>query len=185
MTGFFHKAILMSGSFLSYSGLTLQTQNWALRLAKKLGYQGSEEDRHVLEYLQSSDPSRLVEEQKTIIEADDKVDFVFLPLQEPYINDSTFISSDPIGMMSKCWSKDIDIIVGVTSDEGLNRLQGIESNPELITSLKLETLIPYELDLNHEQLMQSADRVRKTYYPSSNPNEDKIGYCKVNEIHGE
>lgn len=177
----FHKAILLSGSVLSEGLFTLQPKNVGLSLARKLGYTGSDDDKDVHEFLVHADPIQMVEQQGSILEESDGLKMAFVPHIEPYVTETTFISKMPIELTKNAWGNDIDIMIGGTSHEGFNNLKFIDLDPTIMTELKLENMIPKELNLdpNDHRLVEFAEKIKETYFPFSEPKEDKIGYCKV------
>lgn len=173
----------MSGSLLNSVCIPPKPQNWPLRLAIKLGYTGSDTDKDVLDFLQAADPVRMVEEQKNIIlpEERNNIAFAFGPHIEPYITKDTFISKKPIESCRTAWGNDIDILIGGTSDEGMAYLTLMARDPTFLASVKLEDAIPKELNLSADdpKRVEFVDRIRKFYYGSNEPTEDKLSFCKV------
>lgn len=111
--GFFHRAILMSGCVLNVWSLTPH-KDWACRLAKKLGYQGTEDEVSVLRFLQQANPEQIVEHQKTVLTPEESatIGFAFAPHVEPYKTDDILITEKPINLLRRAWSNDIDMMVG-------------------------------------------------------------------------
>lgn len=63
----FQRAIPMSGVAFN-SGWTLQPRrNWAFRLADALGYNGSQKEAEVLEFLESADAIKIVEVSQQVL----------------------------------------------------------------------------------------------------------------------
>lgn len=176
--GLFNRAIILSSSvFASYGS---QSINWPLRLAKRLGYNGSDEDRHVLEFLQSADPVRMTEEQSETILPEERghILIAFMPHVEPYFTDNTIISANYMELSRKAWGNDIDILLGHTADEGLFFLDAI--NPFVLSQLNLDSMIPRELNLaNVEKRKEFVRRIREMYYGTVEPTEDKTIFCQV------
>ncbi|CRK98595.1 CLUMA_CG011937, isoform A [Clunio marinus] len=185
--GLFNRAIIMSDFILKDSYLTQREQNWALRLAMKLGYSGNDEDKDVLEFLQNADPIRMVEEQNNLIlpEESKRTQFAFKPNLETYFNE--LASKSPIEMTREAWGNDIDMIFGCVSDEGLNQLTYINRNPQMITKLDLKDKIPTDLNLNlddDQSRSKFAEQLQTFYFPNINPNdveseETKNGFCRL------
>lgn len=181
LEGLFKRAIILSGSAFG-SPLMCTFQNFALRLAKKLGYIGTDEDRDVLEFLQSADPSRMAEEQSKIILPEERqyILFPYQPIVEPYITDDTFISNNSVESSRIAWGNDIDILVGGTSHEGHAFLTLIARDPTVLSQLDLDTAIPFELNLNDKAKREEfVGRIRELYYGLNDPTEDAIGMCEV------
>lgn len=158
-------------------------RNWAYRLAIKLGYVGSEIEGDILKFLETADPVRIVKVQETLRQPEDKgkVELIFAPHIEHYRTEETFISELPIDLVRKAWSNDIDVFIGATSDEGLMYLEYIRKTPSILKSLHLEKLIPSELCLDDDdpRRYKFAEKLRKTYYPLTDPTEDQEGFFKV------
>lgn len=172
----------MAGCVLNSWSLTPH-RDWAYRLAIKLGYEGSKNEREILNFLENADPIRIVEVQDNLKYPEDKgkVELIFAPHIEHYTTDETFISEYPIDLVRKAWSNDIDIFIGGTSNEGLMYLEYIKKSPQLLKSLKLEKQIPSELNLNDDDPTRHkfAERLKELYYPLTDPTEDQEGFFKV------
>lgn len=179
--GLFQKAIIMSGCILNKFSLTPQ-RDWPYRLAKKLKYGGSENEKEILEFLQAVNPAKIVKVQDTIVKPEDKTSYAFAPHIEHYTTDETFNSEYPIDLIRKAWSNDIDIMIGAASDEGLMYLEYIKNSPALLQFFQLGSMIPTELNLNDDdpRRAQFVEKLRKTYYPCrTDPTRDDMGFCKV------
>ncbi|KAJ6644259.1 Esterase B1 [Pseudolycoriella hygida] len=181
--GLFQKAIIMSGCVLNKFAFTPQ-RDWANRLARKLGYTGDNEGGSVLAFLNQADPVKIVEFQDSLLlpEERGKISLPFAPHIEPYINSETFNSELPIDLVRKAWSNDIDILLGVTSDEGLMFLEYYKETPSLLKMVKLENLVPTELSVPDDSpiRMSLAEKLKKIYYPSNtNPTEDAMAYGQL------
>lgn len=181
--GLFNRAIIMSGCVMNSWSLTPH-KDWANRLARKLGYEGSEDESEILEFLQIADPAMIVEHQKSVLNRDEmgKVAFPFGPHVEHYETENTLITSQPIDAIRTAWSNDIDILIGGTSDEGLMYLDDLRLNPAVMARFKLENIMPLEVGLppDHPAAVEFAEGLKKIYYPNSNdPTKDEMTYCKV------
>lgn len=182
--GLFHKAIIMSGCVLNKFCLTPQ-RDWANRLARKLGYDGDEDERNILAFLLQADPVKMVYAQDTIVRPEErqKITQAFAPHIEPYVNDDTFNAELPIDLVRKAWSNDIDVMLGVTSDEGLLFLEYLNQTPTLLKSLKLEMMVPGELDVAVDDPIRKtlAEKLKNIYYPlDTDPTEDFMAFGVVN-----
>lgn len=179
--GLFHKAIIMSGCVLNNWSLTPH-KNWAYRLAKKIGYSGSENEGEILKFLQQADPTEIVEFQKTLIERDERVGFSFAPTVEQYTTEETFIAKPPLELLKSAWSNDIDILIGGTSDEGLMYLENLRETPALLEHFKLENAVPVEINSRPDspKVIEFVESLKKYYYPTSkDPTKDELAFCKV------
>lgn len=188
----FNRAIIMSGCVLNHWCLAARS-DWAFRLASKLGYDGdSADEQAILLFLQSLDGKRIVEgqlQQLTKPEEMRRTPCPFAPCIEPYKCDSTFNESQPIDLLAKAWSNDIDVMVGGTSFEGLMHLPYVRQKPELLTSFKLENVIPCEIGLaaDNPHASEFVQGLREFYYSSAllsssswyGLSQDEMAYCKV------
>ena len=173
----------MSGCVMNSWCLTPQ-RDWANRLAQKLGYVGSENEKEILEFLQKADPTKIVEHQKSLLNGDEigKIAFAFAPQIETFITDSSFVPRKPIEMLRNAWSNDIDVLVGGTCDEGLMYLDMLKKNPLILSHFKLESIVPTEVGLSADnpKVIEFVENMRKIYYPTnSDPTKDELAYCKV------
>lgn len=166
--GLFQKAIIMSGSSVAPDGL-VSNKNFPFRLAKKLGYEGNNIEREILNFLEQADPISMAEEQHKLFEEDEKPfkSFAFGPCVEPYKTDSSFMLKPPIDLLRTTWSNDIDIMIGGTADEGLGFLLFKED-------FDLEAALPVEIRLaaNSQKLKKFAKRLKEVYFTNGVENDD-------------
>lgn len=125
--GLFNRAILMSGCNMNHWATT-PFRDWPNRLARKLGYEGSEDEKEVLAFLRTADPAEIVKFQKSVVQPVDRTAFAFAPQIEPYETDGILISKPPKEWLRTAWSNDIDVLIGGTSDEGLMYLVNFPRN---------------------------------------------------------
>ncbi|KAJ6642145.1 Esterase B1 [Pseudolycoriella hygida] len=179
--GLFNRAILLSGSVFHPPPPMLEAKDFPYRLAKKLGFTGREEDRDVIEFLQSADPIRLAEEQNKIILPEESayIFSAFIPHVEPFKTDRTFISTNPAESSRSAWGNDIDILVELTADEGYAYLTAINRDPTTLSKLDLDTAIPFQLNVtDKEKRLEIVRRMREVYYGESDPCENKNAFCE-------
>lgn len=181
--GLFTKAIIMGGGLLHKFSL-IPHRNWAEKLARKLGYDGGEEEADILDFLRQADPDKIVAVQETIVPREDrgKVSMPFGPHVEHYISDGNMISGNPIDLIKGAWSRDIDIFVGGASDEGLMFKEYVQAMPELLKMLKLEDMVPFDVTVAETDPIRGrfAEKLRKIYYPlGTNPIEDETAFYQV------
>lgn len=175
--GLFNRAIMMGGHVL-LGECSLPAPDLASKLAKMIGYEGSDNEKEILEFLQKVDPVKIVEFQDTIEKNGNSQPFV--PHIEHYTTNETFISKTPMELLRNAWSNDIDVLIGGVSDEGLAVLAELNIYPEILKKFKLQDIVPAEIDPNHPKVAEFIENVRRIYYPSSSePMEDKFAYCQV------
>lgn len=119
--GLFHKAIMMSGT--AYAPWAVSpVSDWTHRIAKKLGWNGEGGEKACLNVLQRAAPDAIIKVQESTMTLDDRkryVLFPFGPIIEPYVSDQTFLKKDPKELINTSWSKNLPVIIGACSDEGL------------------------------------------------------------------
>lgn len=76
---------------------------------------------------------------------------------------------------------DIDIILGVTSDEGLMLLEYLQKTPSLLKSLKLENQVPTELFVADDDPIRVifVEKRKKVYYPIETDPTEVTAYGTV------
>lgn len=178
--GLFNRAILMSGCIFT-KGIVPCHINWAYRLAKKLGFEGTKDDESsVLDFLQKADPKKIVEFQSTIIEPGEKAGVTFAPVIEPYITESTIIGDKPLNLVKNAWSHDIDIMIGGTSSEGVMFVKSFKDDPELLKSFDMQSVLPFDVSSPHPLAVANFEKsVRKFYFSDPNGSMDEAAVCKV------
>lgn len=116
----FHKAILTSGS--AYAPWAISSDDdWAQRLAKKLGWNGEGGEANCLTVLQEASPKSIIKMQEELTTLEDRKQFKiipFAPVVEPYVSEQCFLSKFPKDLCDTAWSKQIPLLTGVCSNEG-------------------------------------------------------------------
>lgn len=119
--GLFHKAIMMSGT--AYSPWAVSAvKDWTYRVAKKLGWNGEGGDKACLAVYQKASSDAISKLQEPSLTLDDRKKYIlfpFGPVIEPYEGEQCFLPKDPKDMLANAWSKDIPLMIGTCSDEGL------------------------------------------------------------------
>lgn len=119
--GLFHKAIMMSGTLYAPWAVTPIT-DWTQRLAKKLGWNGEGGEKACLNILQRASPDAIIKVQDSLLTLEDRKRYVLFPFGpsiEPYESDQSFFTKHPMEMIDGAWSKNVPVIIGACSDEGL------------------------------------------------------------------
>lgn len=117
----FHRAILMSGSAFCFWSV-MPPNHLSLDLAKATGWNGIGGEKEAYAYLVTVDPQVLTKASTTLLKQEHYEQgfvFSFGPMVETAASDSSFMLQHPIKLSRNAWSKDIDIIIGHTSNEGL------------------------------------------------------------------
>lgn len=103
------------------------------------------------------------------------------PVIEPYVNEGTFLPKHPIEMGESAWSKDIDVIFGGTSHEGLLMNMFTKDDDKFFTYLQdpvyFAPLIDLNLKPNDEMAQKIGKKLKKLYYGCTLPYKmNKEGY---------
>lgn len=168
--GLFHRGILMSGTALNNIYSTMPRRNWALRLCLILGYNGPQDDKHILEFLENADEIELVIASSKVMTEKERNEEMFMfpfgPTIEPYDNGNAIITKGIIKMMQNSWGRDIDIMIGNTSNECINFTSMIRTQEAFETFNSFQKHVPRELDLivDSSKRLEYADRLKKHYY---------------------
>lgn len=140
--GLFHKAILMSGTATAPWAIS-PIKDWPQRLARKLGWNGDGGDDACLNVLHRAHSEAIIKAQEALLTTDDRKKYVlfpFGPVIEPYDSPQCFLHKEPKALVSGAWSKNVPMIIGCCSDEGLlfhrckcaaRRLTGIDFLPPI------------------------------------------------------
>lgn len=168
--GLFHKAIVMSGCAFNKTWALAPQKDFAQRLGKKVGWDGTGGDSKLLEVLEAADPHELVQQSapNTILteqEFSEFLIFAFCPVIEPYVTEKTFISKDPILMARVAWSKDISIIIGGASLEGAFTTIFDRSESFIDIFENANYFAPHrELGLKIDEASRFGTRIKKVYF---------------------
>lgn len=179
--GLFHKGILMSGTALNNIYTFFPRRDWTLKLCIKLGYEkATHSDRELLEFLEVADEKELVIASATILNDKEKNEEGFMmpfgPTIEPYNNGNAFLTEEIIKMSQKGWGKDIDIMIGNTSNECLMYVNMMKSQELLDTVSSFQRYIPRDLKLevDSEKRLEFGEILKKHYYGNSEPSTDNL-----------
>jgi cholinesterase len=173
--GLFHRGILMSGTVLNNLYSCMPRRNWALRLCLILGYSGPHDDRHILEFLENADEVELVIASGKVMTEREKNEeffmFPFGPTIEPYDNGNAIITDDITSMVKNAWSRDMDIIIGNTSNECVNFTSMIKTQEAFNMFNFFQKHVPRDLalDLDSAKRLEYADRLKRHYYGALEP----------------
>lgn len=103
------------------------------------------------------------------------------PVVEPYTTEHTFIDKSPILMARDAWSKDIDVIIGATSNEGLLMCFVADTEEKRVKAFDDPTFFTPMLDLNLTKDDLKATKfgkmLKELYYGVNQPSEsDKLPF---------
>lgn len=122
--GLFQRAIMMSGTIISPWCQVPNMSSFASRLAISKGYKGDMKDEHILKFLRSLPPEELV--QHNLIGPKELImghAYSFVPGLEAKLEgefkERGLIQRPFLDMMRYAWSKEVPLLLGGTSFEGL------------------------------------------------------------------
>lgn len=151
--GLFQRVIMISGAMICPWCQVPNLSSFPSRLAISKGYKGEIEDEHILKFLRSLPPEELV--QHDLVGPKDLImghPYAFVPGLEAKLEgdfkDRGLIQRPFLDMMRDAWSKEIPLLLGGTSFEGLVMYPACKfNNWYLIEVLQNEPalLLPYEL----------------------------------------
>lgn len=173
--GLFHKAIPMSGSAFCTAWSIIPRRDWALRLAKNLGYTGKANDKELLEFLEKPDGMSIIHATKKVLTFEEEIGlhilYAFGPVIEPYRSDNCFIPEDPVKMARTAWSSDVDMIIGATSNEGILRLNCDEVKiADVLQNVNFfAPSIQLGIDTKSDKAREYGKRIMDVYYNGSKP----------------
>lgn len=187
--GLFKNAILMSGSAFCKPWSVIPRLDWSLRLAKHLGYNGAAKEKDVLEFLEKPDGATIVQAAKKVLTFEEEnglhILYAFGPVIEPYVSKNCFIPRDPILMAREAWSKDVNLMVGATSNEGLFRAN-FEAKKISDVMQNVNFFAPAKelgIDVKSDKARDYGKQLKKVYYGSSSPSEtNQLSYLYVRNL---
>ncbi|XP_055379612.1 esterase B1 [Condylostylus longicornis] len=165
--GLFQKMILQSGTVLCPWAQVPPIQ-WALRLAKEMGYNGVDHDEKVFEFLNKAKSEAILKAEQKLLTNEERhvcIVFPFGPVIEPYITDQCVVPEEPKLMMRKGWGRNLPMIIGGTSFEGLIFYGEAKKNPQWING-DCQYVVPLELNLTigSEKSMEYGKRLTHTFF---------------------
>nr|AID61333.1 esterase [Calliphora stygia] len=162
--GLFHKAILMAGFSMELADIP----DLQFRLAKHLGYQGSEDnEKEICKFLTEVDYKRLVGfDIWTQEEKEQNNSYPFMPTLETYIDENSIITDDPVIMQRHSWSNNIPLMMGCTSSEANIQYKRFATDESLQYRKYPHYLLPKNLqNLKDENLkMELASKFRDLHF---------------------
>lgn len=186
--GAFDKAIAQSGTALA-EWANYPRNNWARRLAERLGWTGAANDTDdggaidasVLSHLQAVDAADILRHQDAILTMDEKLDGIttFGPATEPYVSEHCFMPDSPVNMArrQRPWSVHVPLIIGGNADEGLLFHRLIVRSPLMYQSeAGFERTVPFCFGIARgtERSRELAALVRREYYGDEEPSADNV-----------
>lgn len=173
--GLFQKAIPMSGSAFCKVWSQIPPREWPLKLASQLGYTGKANEKEILEFLEKPDGMSIVQATKKVLTFEEEIGlhilYAFGPVVEPYVSENCFIPKDPVLMAREAWSKDVDLLIGATSNEGILRAnsQAKEISDLLQKVNFFAPVVELRLDEDSEKAKEYGQKLMDVYFKGSKP----------------
>lgn len=170
----FQRSIIMSGSAFNNMYAAVPRRNWALRLSRALGYQGSENEAEILLFLEAADPEAIFNAVGILLTDDERNNErllnAFGPTIEPYSRDNSFMLDHPENLAVNSWGNDVDILIGATSFENGNLINLIQMIPGVIDSIAdFPSYVPYSLNLTQAEREEHGETLKAMYYGMLEP----------------
>jgi cholinesterase len=173
--GLFQKAIPMSGSAFCKVWAQVPPLDWPLKLAKHLGYTGKANEKDILEFLEKPDGMAIVQATKKVLTFEEEIGlhilYAFGPVIEPYVSENCFIPKDPVLMAREAWSKNVDMLIGATSNEGI--LRANSQAEEISRLLQNESFFApvneLGIDVESDKAKVYGKMLMDVYYKGSKP----------------
>jgi len=194
--GLFHRGILQSGSAIASWAYNGDITHRAYRIAQLAGYKGEDNDKDVLQFLQTVKARDLLRVEELVLtpeERANKIMFAFGPALEPYSTPECVLTKSPREMMKTAWGNSIPMMIGNTSYEGLLWVPGrclassqnatnlrncilseIKLMPQVVQQLDSPTpFVPRELaDVNKEKIANWAEKIRSAHVTGEKASAD-------------
>lgn len=177
--GLLHKAIPMSGTALC-PWAQPPNNNWAYRLAQKLGYTGTSKDKEIFKFLCDAKGGDIVKATALVLNKEEKhnrVLFAFGPVVEPYKTEHTVIAKSPLELMNQPWSNRVPMMFGGTSFEGLLFYPEVMRRPATLNEVgNCKNLLPVDLGDNLDPKLREnyALQLKRTYFGEEDCNQDNM-----------
>lgn len=145
--GLFDRAIVQSASALCPWN-HYPNNNWARRLATKLGWTGEGGSRGAYDFLREADAADIVRSQDDLVDVAEKMVGIatFGPVSEPYRSEQTFIAGNIEELVRNPWSRHVPLLIGGNSDEGLLFWRMFNANAAFLQSPSgVAALVPSEV----------------------------------------
>jgi cholinesterase len=178
--GLFHRSIVMSGCAFNSCFALIPRRDFAQRLAKALGWDGTGGDKAILELLESVEAEKIVDASQSLLTVEEEFGenlmIPFGPTIEPYISENCFVPEHPTILAKKAWSNEIDSIIGVTSFEGLFRA-GHELGKASDTMQNFEYFTPLRqlnVDVPKDKISEYGTKIKEIYYGKMRPSSTNV-----------
>lgn len=176
----FHKAIVMSGCGLNNWSI-VSDKNSYLKLAALLGWDEQGGDEKAFKVLQTADPADIAKLQMVLTTSeDDKYQklFSFGPVVEPYVSEQCVLPATPLELERNSWGKEIPLLIGGTSDDGLYLYRQTVDNPKSLDYIKSspEYLVPVDVGhpLESEKCKELGKRIKEFYFGNKDPSMETL-----------
>lgn len=179
--GLFHRAIVQSGSALC-EWATQPDRLAPLRLAKRLGYKGAEDNEsQIFQHLKDASGSQLAQHCNSIVSQEEHRNYeiiAFGPVIETYVDEDCVIPRPLIEQLANAWSNEIPLIIGGTSFEGLFSYQSTIKDSKYMLSA-FEALIPQPVrdTIDANELAEQLRRLKLAYFEDADRGSMELFEC--------
>ncbi|XP_023175791.1 esterase B1 [Drosophila hydei] len=183
--GLFHRGILQSGSAVAPWAFNGDITSRAFSIAKLAGYKGEDNDKDVLQFLQTVRARDLIRVEEQVLTPEDhanKVMFAFGPALEPYATPECVLPKHPLDMMKTAWSNSIPMLIGNTSYEGLLWVPEIKLMPQVVQQVESGTaFVPRELSaINRDKVSSWGQKIRSAHLTGEKATPDNyMDLCSI------
>jgi cholinesterase len=178
--GLFHRSIVMSGCAFNSCFALIPRRDFAQRLAKALGWDGTGGDKAILELLELVEAEKIVDASQSLLTAEEEYGenlmIPFGPTIEPYVSGNCFVPEHPTILGKKAWSNGIDSIIGVTSFEGLFRAYSdITKAANTLQNFDYFTpLRQLNVDVPKDKISEYGTKIKEIYYGKMRPTATNV-----------
>lgn len=174
--GLFDKAISQSGCALN-EWANYTKRNWTVRLATKLGWDGTGGDEGLHTFYKNLDANDIVGNQDKIKTAAEIRIGSFGPSQEPYDSDECFFTAHPLELIRNPWSTNVPLIMGGNSEEGLMIYRLAKEKFaffETVSGFEHMHPVSFELVIGSKESKEVATLINNFYINKDDTNEQKL-----------
>ncbi|XP_055610914.1 venom carboxylesterase-6-like [Uranotaenia lowii] len=175
---YFHKAIAQSGSAFNQWVFQKDPDKRARKLAELTGCQDPFNDTLVYETLMRADAKTLTELQYQVMSDEERsvvVNFPFTPTVERQESVDPLVLENPLRAIRKQFSKDIPLIMGITSEEGIGLASHVSSFLDEYERYFSTQLIPFTLMVSEEnERREAAEMIREFFFGSVSLSQDSL-----------
>lgn len=175
----FQRSIIMSGSAFNNMYSAIPRRNWALKLSRALGYDGINEDKEVLKFLEAAEPEAIFFASSNLLTAEEsnfeRLLGAFGPTIEPYSTSNSFMLDHPEKIAINSWGNNINILIGTVSMENTPIVNVVREFPEFLSTIvNFTSYVPSNLNFSSEKREEHGRTLKAMYYGEMEPSVTNI-----------